>query len=164
MPAKLIVPPGVERQQQRTADLREMTTSQRVAAAVALRKLGYHVVAEPDGVLVDAVELGSHAAGKLQPTDVIVSVNGAPTLTIAQLRTELGQGQARRRRHAAASAAAASSCTVKIPTIADPLDPHRALVGFTPDQSANIKLPIKVADRRRQRRRALGRASRSRSR
>lgn len=143
VPAKLIVPPGVSDQQQRTADLREMTTSQRVAAAVALRKLGYDVVAEPDGVIVDAVELGSHAEGRLQPTDKIVSVNGAPTLTVAQLRTELGKvtpgdvvtlGVLR----------GSTSIQVKIPTIADPLDPHRALVGFTPDQSANIKLPIKV--------------------
>jgi len=143
VPAKLIVPPGVSDQQQRTADLREMTTSQRVAAAVALRKLGYHVVAKPDGVIVDAIELGSHAEGRLEPTDKIVSVNGAPTLTVAQLRTELGKvdpgdvvtlGVLR----------GAKLVPVQIPTIADPLDPHRALVGFTPDQSANIKLPIKV--------------------
>jgi PDZ domain-containing protein len=143
VPANLIVPPGVSDQQQRTADLREMTTSQRVAAAVALRKLGYHVVAKPDGVIVDAVELGSHAEGRLQPTDKIVSVNGVPTLTVAQLRTELRKitpsdvvtlGVLR----------GAKLVDVNIPTIADPLDPHRALVGFTPDQSANIKLPIKV--------------------
>lgn len=143
IPASLVVPAGVSDQQQRNADLREMTMSQRVAAAVALRKLGYHVVAKPDGVLVDAVELGSHADGKLQPTDKIISVNGAPTLTIAQLRTELGKvkpgdvvtlGVKR----------GSKLLTVKIPTIADPLDPHRALVGFTPNQSADIVLPIKV--------------------
>jgi PDZ domain-containing protein len=143
VPANLIVPPGVSDQQQRTADLREMTTSQRVAAAVALRQLGYHVVAKPDGVLVDAVELGSHAEGKLQPTDRIVSVNGVPTLTIEQLRTELGKvtpgdvvtlGVRR----------GSKLMPVKIPTIADPLNPHRALVGFTPDQSADIRLPLRV--------------------
>jgi Lon-like protease len=143
IPASLIVPPGESDAQQRQEDLNEMTMSQRVAAAVALRQLGYHVVAEPDGVLVDAVELGSHAAGKLQPTDKIVSVNGSPTLTIDQLRTELGKvkpgdtvtlGVKR----------GAKLVTVDIKTVPDPLDPHRALVGFTPDQSADIKLPIKV--------------------
>lgn len=143
IPASLVVPAGVSDQQQRNADLREMTMSQRVAAAVALRKLGYHVVAKPDGVLVDAVELGSHADGKLQPTDKIISVNGAPTLTIAQLRTELGKvkpGDV-----VTLSVKRGSKLlTVKIPTIADPLDPHRALVGFTPNQSADIVLPIKV--------------------
>ena len=129
--------------QQREADLQEMTTSQRVAAAVALRKLGYHVIAKPDGVIIDAVELGTNAAGKLHPTDVIVSVNGAPTLTIAALRTELAKVKpgdtvslgVRRD---------GTTKTVDVKTIADPLAPHRALVGFTPDQSADIRLPLKV--------------------
>jgi Lon-like protease len=143
IPASYVVPAGVSDAQQRNADLREMTMSQKVAAAVALRKLGYHVVAKPDGVLVDAVELGSHAVGKLQPTDKIVSVNGAPTLTIAQLRTELGKvkpgdvvtlGVLR----------GTQPVTVKVKTVPDPANPKRALVGFTPDQSADIQLPIKV--------------------
>jgi PDZ domain-containing protein len=34
--------------------------------------------------------------------------------------------------------------TVKIKTVADPLERSRALVGFTPAQSADIKLPLKV--------------------
>ncbi len=143
IPASYVVPAGVSDAQQRNADLREMTMSQKVAAAVALRKLGYHVVAKPDGVLVDAVELGSHAVGKLQPTDKIVSVNGAPTLTIAALRTELGKvkpgdvvtlGVLR----------GTQPVTVKVKTVPDPAEPKRALVGFTPDQSADIQLPIKV--------------------
>ena len=91
MPANLLVPPGVSDAAQRRADLREMTISQQVAAAVALRRLGYHVVAKPDGVIVDAVDLGTHAVGKLEPTDVIVSVNGVSTPTIARLRTVLGR-------------------------------------------------------------------------
>jgi len=143
VPASVIVPRGESDRQQRAADLREMTTSQRVAAAVALRKLGYHVVARPDGVIVDAVEPGSHAVGKLQPTDRIVAVNGVPTLTVERLRAELAKVRpgdivnldVRR---------GDKELTVTIPTIADPLDPHRALVGFTPDQSADIRLPIKV--------------------
>ena len=65
------MPPGVSDAAQRRADLREMTTSEQVAAAVALRRLGYHVVAKPNGVTVDAIDLGTHAVGKLQPTDVI---------------------------------------------------------------------------------------------
>lgn len=144
VPASDIVPPGVSDAQQRQADLQEMTTSQKVAAAVALRKLGYDVVAKPNGVLVDAVELGSHATGKLEPADRIVSVNGVPTLTVDKLRSELAKvepgevvtlGVYR----------GAKPLTVKIETVADPLDPKRAIVGFTPDQSADIKLPIKVS-------------------
>ena len=54
-----------------------MSTSQQVAAAVALRRLGYHVVAKPDGVVVERRRARARTrSGKLQPTDVIVSVDG----------------------------------------------------------------------------------------
>ena len=143
VPASEIVPPGVSDSQQRQADLQEMTTSQKVAAAVALRKLGYHVVAEPNGVLVDTIVLGTHAPGKLEPSDRIVSVNGVPTTTIAKLRAELAKvkpgdvvtlGVVRD----------GKPLTVKIATVPDPADPGRGIIGFGPDQSAEIKLPIKV--------------------
>ena len=143
VPAKLLVPPGVSDTAQRRADLRAMTFSQQVAAAVALRRLGYHVVAKPNGVIVDVVDLGTHAEGKLQPTDVIVSVNGVPTLTVARLRSVLGRthpGQVvtlgvRR---------GVEKLTVRVQTVADPGNAGRAIVGFTPDQSALIKLPLRV--------------------
>ncbi len=44
VPANLIIPPGVSDNAQHRADLREMSISERVAAAVALKRLGYHVV------------------------------------------------------------------------------------------------------------------------
>jgi Lon-like protease len=143
VPAKLIVPPGVSDQAVRRADLREMTISQRVAAAVALRRLGYHVVARPAGVIVDAIELGSHAAGKLEPADVIVSVDGTPTLTIAKLRTVFAHV------HPGADVTlgfrrGTQRLTAAVQTIADPFDKRRAIVGFTPDQAADIRLPLSV--------------------
>ena len=143
VPASELVPPGVSDAAQRRADLREMSISERVAAAVALRRLGYHVVAKPDGVIVDAIELGSNAVGKLVPTDVIQSVNGTSTPTIARLRSVLAKvhpGQAvtlglRR---------GSERLKVSVRTVADPLDARRAIVGFTPDQSAVIELPLRV--------------------
>jgi Lon-like protease len=143
VPAKLIVPPGSTDQAVRQADLREMAISQQDAAAVALRQLGYHVVARPDGVLVNVLELGSRAAGKLRPADVIVSVDGKPTPTIASLEQALAHRKIgsrvtlgiRRGSH---------RLTATVRTIADPLDPKRAIVGFQPGQSASIKLPIHV--------------------
>jgi PDZ domain-containing protein len=143
VPASLIVPPGVSDRAARLADLREMRISQRVAAAVALRRLGYQVVVRPDGVIVDAIEFGSHATGKLQPADVIVSVNGIRTRTIRRLLDRLSRvrpgafvtlGVLRSAHHV----------SYRIRTIADPSDPSRALVGFTPEQSADIRLPIRV--------------------
>ena len=143
VPANLIVPPGVSDQAVQQADLREMSTSQQVAAAVALRRLGYHVVAKPDGVIVSVVELGSNAVGKLEPTDVIDSVDGTATPTIAKLRSVLAGvkigatvklGVRRGAQH----------LTVSVKTIADPVSSKRAIVGFSPDQSAHIVLPLRV--------------------
>jgi PDZ domain-containing protein len=143
VPANLILPPGVSDNAQRLADLREMSISQKVAAAVALKRLGYHVVARPAGVVVTAVELGSHAVGKLQPTDVIDAVNGAKTPTIAKLRTALshvrpGQTVALSIRRGSVRQA------VAVKTVPDPLEKTRALVGFTPGQAADIHLPLSV--------------------
>ncbi|MDX6485824.1 MAG: Lon-like protease [Gaiellaceae bacterium] len=82
VPARLIVPPGVSDKAVRQADLRAMSISQRVAAAVALKRLGYKVVARPSGVIVAALDERSHAVGKLRSADVITRVNGTRTPTI----------------------------------------------------------------------------------
>lgn len=143
VPASELVPPGVSDTAERQADLREMTTSQQVAAAVALRRLGYRVVARPDGVLVDAIVLGTHAVGKLEPTDVIQSVNGTSTPTIGLLRSVLARvhpGQA----VTLGILRGAQKLTVSVKTIAEPGSPRHAIVGFSPDQSALIKLPLRV--------------------
>jgi Lon-like protease len=143
VPASLIVPPGVSGRAARLADLREMKISERVAAAVALRRLGYQVVARPAGVLVDAIEIGSHAEGKLAPADVIVTVNGVATSTIRQLLGAMG----RVRPGSFVSLGirrGTSRLTFRIRTIPDPAQPSRALVGFQPEQAADIRLPVPV--------------------
>ena len=144
VPAKLLVPPGETDQSARQADLRAMQVSQQTAAAVALRQLGYDVVAKPSGVVVAAIETGSHAVGVLRPEDVIVAVNGKPTPTIISLRRQLADlkpGDTVTLRIKRGN----STRTVTIETIADPLDKRRAIVGFSPDQAADIKLPINVS-------------------
>ena len=55
-----------------------MKTSQQIAGAVALRSLGCKVKAVDSGALVDGVSPGLPADGKLEPTDVIVAVDGKP--------------------------------------------------------------------------------------
>ena len=143
VPANQIVPPGVSDRAARLADLREMRISESVAAAVALSRLGYHVVARAAGVRVDQIEIGSHAEGKLEPADVIVSVNGTRTDTIRQLLGAMG----RVRPGAFVSLGirrGASQLSFRIRTVADPAQPSRALVGFQPEQAADIRLPIRV--------------------
>jgi PDZ domain-containing protein len=150
VPAKLIVPPGVSDNAVRQADLRAMSISQRVAAAVALKRLGYKVVAQPSGVIVAALTDGSHAVGKLRPGDVITAVNGAPTPTIAKLREQLASVKpgevvtldVSRNRTVGNGVAGGQDLVVKIKTIPDG---KRAIVGFAPEQAAEIRLPIKVS-------------------
>lgn len=143
VPAQLLVPPGVSDKVAHQADLRAMQISQRVAAAVALRHLGYHVVAKPDGVIVDAIEQQSNALGVLHPADVITAVNGVRTPTIALLRAqtdELKPGDTVTLRVRRGD----RTKTVRIKTIADPLRKGRAIVGFSPDQAADVELPLNV--------------------
>ena len=82
--------------------------SQQVAAAVALRELGYKVTAKPEGALVVAVAPDAPAHGKIQPTDVIVGVDGkagadagrpAPADRDAQARRDGEAPRPPRRRH-----------------------------------------------------------------
>jgi PDZ domain-containing protein len=143
VPADLIVPPGVSDQAARQADLRAMTISQKVAAAVALRRLGYKVVAKPSGVVVAAVAAKSHAAGKLHLSDLIVAVNGVPTLAVSLLRAQLAKvkpGDV----VTLAIDRGAQHLTIRVKTIADTTNKNHAIVGFSPEQAAEIKLPLRV--------------------
>ena len=143
VPARLIVPPGVSDKAVQQADLRAMTISQKVAAAVALRRLGYTVVAKPSGVIVAALDERSHAVGKLRPGDMIVSVNGAPTPTIAALRAQLSQAKPGDTVQLGLKRST-ESLSISVRTIVDATNKKRAIVGFAPEQAAEIKLPLKV--------------------
>jgi PDZ domain-containing protein len=143
VPARLLVPPGVSDKEAHQADVRAMQISQQIAAAVALRHLGYTVSAKPSGVVVDDVETTSHAAGILRPADVITTVNGRATPTIGKLRAILDgvqPGDVVRLRLRRGS----RPLTVRVKTIASPVERGHAIVGFTPDQAANIQLPLNV--------------------
>jgi PDZ domain-containing protein len=141
VPAGAIVPPCASDEQATAAALQEMAFSQRVAAAVALRRLHYRVVVKPTGVAVSQLISGTNAPCNLQPADVIVAVDGTPTPTPQALHTALGRVKPksvvrlRVRR-------GGKLLTVPVRTV----DANgRALVGFVPAQSATIKLPVHVA-------------------
>ena len=141
VPESALIPPGSSDRAYNAAALRQMATSQRVAAAVALRYLGYHVVIRQNGVLVNQIVLDTGAAGTLQPTDVILAVNGRPTLTVEALRAvmaEVKPGQTVTVRVLRGKRV----LTVRIRTVDQG---GRALLGIAPAQSATITLPLKVA-------------------
>jgi Lon-like protease len=143
-PAGDVVAPCSTDAQAIAAGLQEMAVSQRVAAAVALQHLGYHVVIQPTGVFVSQLVEGTNAPCKLQPMDLILAIDGHPTPTIAALRTVLdgvkpGDVAALRIRRAG------HVLTVRVRTVGIKQDPGRAFVGFSPEQAANIKLPLRVS-------------------
>jgi PDZ domain-containing protein len=141
-PANDVVPPCSTDREAIQAQLQEMAFSQRVAATVALRRLGYHVVVHPTGVVVSQLIAGTNAPCKLQPMDVIVAVDGTPTPTTADLHSVLehvepGEVVALRVRRAG------RLLTVRVKTV-DVASGH-ALIGFAPDQAATFKLPVRVS-------------------
>jgi PDZ domain-containing protein len=144
VPAEELLGPGVSESQNEHLALQEMARSQQIAAAVALKQLGYKVEVSSTGALVTAVAAGAPAEGKLVPGDVIVSVDGHPVETQQQARTIL-------RRHKPGEVVklvlrnSQGLRTVAVKTIADPSDPTIPLIGVLLEQAAQIKLPIHVS-------------------
>jgi PDZ domain-containing protein len=141
--AETLNPTGISDDARRRGNLREMTRSQSIAAAVALRELGYKVTAAPTGALVVAVAPDTPAAGKIQPSDVIVAVDGTRVRRPAGLRRLLRRG----------TPGTQVSLTIRrdkkleriiLRTVADPRTPNRPIIGVLVEQDANIDLPISV--------------------
>jgi len=141
VPASAVLPAGTSEKQRRQADAREMTRSQEVAAAVALRAAGYKVVANPTGALVEQVDPSVPAAGRLQPTDIIVSANGKRVRVPGDLRRVVGAlhpGETVRlviRR-------GSDQKPVEVRTVRD--TDGRTIIGVIVDQAAFVKLPRRV--------------------
>jgi PDZ domain-containing protein len=93
-PRDQVVPPGINDAQRRQLDLGEMSRSQRVAAAVALRAMGRKVVASPTGALIATVQDNRPADGKLRPGDVIVAVDGKRVRSPLQVSRRMGEHKA----------------------------------------------------------------------
>ena len=141
VPAGDILPPCSTAAQAEQAQMQEMSFSQHVAATVALRKLGYHVGVRPTGVVVSQLIGGTDAPCNLQPMDIVVAVDGKPTLTQTALHTALGRvkpGDVVRLRLRRGG----KFLTVPIKTVDEG---GRALVGFVPEQAAKFKLPVRVS-------------------
>ena len=143
VPKSALLGPGVSEKQRETAALNEMTRSQTIAAAVALRAAGYRVRANPTGALVEQVASDAPAAGKLLPTDVIVSAAGRRVQSPADLRRAIGRVKPGSPvRLTVRRGKELTPLTVR--TIADPHDAKRAIIGIFVAPAASIKLPLKV--------------------
>ena len=155
---EVLAPTGetdAERDRQNAAD---MVRSEETAAVVALRELGYDVVATPRGVLVTSVSPDVPAAAVLDPGDVIVAVDGTPVKTPAELRAQIGRrkpGDDVRLTRAAGQEArrgeGADDREPGRPVESDRRDPRRA--------GGEDRAAVRRRHRPRSRGRAVGRAS-----
>lgn len=143
-PASDVVPPGITSAQQEKVDLSEMATSQTVAAAVALRTLGRKVTTTDNGVLVEEVEPGLPAANRLEPTDVIVDVNGTPVRTTSDLRAAMDRRPIGSR---VSFTVIRDGQRVVVPLRTVPRSAHSkvGIVGIIIGQDETIHLPIRVS-------------------
>jgi PDZ domain-containing protein len=143
VPEEAIVPPGTDFGDRRRQNLREMDRSQEIATAVALRELGYDVKAKPEGALVVAVADGAPADGKIEPTEVIVAVDGKAVKTPDDLRRLIATrkvGDPVRLRVRGGG----TTRTVELKTIESPAEKGRPIIGVQVAQSADIDLPVDV--------------------
>jgi PDZ domain-containing protein len=141
VPGDVVRPPGVSESERRRAELAEMRLSQQVAAAVALRELGYRVVARPVGARIEFVDPNAPAAGELKRDDVVVRALGRPVAVPGELRRlvtsqEIGAEiplVVRRERRLV---------PIRVRTMRG--TEGRAIIGVIVSQAANIRLPVTV--------------------
>jgi PDZ domain-containing protein len=144
VPEQSVNPPGISDAERVKEDLREMSRSHDVAAAVALKHLGYKVVLRPMGARVTDVLPGSPAAkAGLEPTDVIVAVDGHPVRTTPDLRRLISLHKPGEIVRLSVRAPKGLE-ELRARTVADPNNGKRAVVGVLVDQASQIKLPFPV--------------------
>jgi PDZ domain-containing protein len=143
VPAAAVTTPGVSESENARVELQSMVRSQQIAAAVALRHLGYKVIAKATGALVSDIAADGPTAGVLVPGDVIVAVDGHPVATPSDAKTLLSKHRPGDTVHVRVRGAKGLR-TVSIRTIADPADPSHPLIGVLLEQSARISLPFPI--------------------
>ena len=143
VPEQAILPSGTSEAERDRQTAAEMSRSELVASAVALRALGRNVVEKQQGALVIDVASDVPAADKVDSGDVIVAVNDVPVQTPDELRREIG------RRKPGDDVELTlqrddERQTVTVATVASPEDPTRAIVGIRVDQQADISVPVDI--------------------
>jgi PDZ domain-containing protein len=146
VPAEVVMPNGQTPEQRKEEDEADMSQSQQVAAAVALKALGKDVKIEGDGVRVASVIANTPAAeAGIAPGDVITKADGDAVGDTSDLREALADVKPGDKvdlsveRHTAAPGQ--SAVVISTNTRADPDDPNRAIIGFQPQDDAKISLP-----------------------
>jgi len=144
LPARDVLGDASPKQAQQI-DITQMEDSQKIAAAVALKRLGYHVSIKLPSVAVRGVLRKAPAARVLRPGDRILAVGGKQVHSLGRLHALIASHRpgdpipitySRSRR----------IVTATIRTIASPDDKRDAAIGILVDEVGGSvgKLPIKV--------------------
>lgn len=143
VPNRVLNPAGVsDRQRDEASDL-DMSLSEQIGAAVALRALGYEVDTGPSGALVTQVSPRTPADGQLRVGDVVTRANGQDVRTPGDLRTAMASVQPGQQVTFTIRRKGGTQ-DVTLSTTRSPDEPPRAIVGVVVEQSASIELPVKV--------------------
>jgi PDZ domain-containing protein len=124
-----------------------MAESQEIAAAVALKELGYAVDVRSTGTVIAAVAPDGPASGKLKANDIVVRVDGRPTLSPADLRRLIGRHEPGQTVELIVRRGDGEQ-KVPIKTTVDPHDSARPIIGVFTDctiqKTPKITLPLPV--------------------
>jgi PDZ domain-containing protein len=136
---------GVSEKRQRQIDLTQMEQSQKIAAAVALNRLGYHVRIRLPNVVVHDVVPSAPARRVLRSGDQLLAVDGKRVNSLGrlhQLITSHRPGDSLRIRYRRSGRVV----TATIRTVADPTDKRHAVIGILVDEAGGSigKLPVRV--------------------
>jgi PDZ domain-containing protein len=82
LPERAILPPDTSDKEYRQFNYQVMDESKQNAIVVALRRLGYEVKEKGQGALVEKVLPQFAAQGRLQPGDVITSIDAKPVMLV----------------------------------------------------------------------------------
>jgi Lon-like protease len=143
VPEEAILPSGTSQDERDRQTAAQMSRSELVASAVALRSLGYEVVATPRGALVIDVASDAPAAARVDSGDVIVAVDGTPVRTPDELRREIGRREPGDPVELTLQRDGEEQ-SVTVRTVPSPVDPNRPIVGISVDQEADIEVPVDV--------------------
>jgi PDZ domain-containing protein len=133
--------------QQQRIDLSQMAQSQKIAAAVALKRLGYPVRIQLPNVVIRGVAPAApgHTRKVLRVGDQLLAVNGAAVHSLGRLHVLVAghrPGDLLRLRYRRSGRVA----TATVRTIASPDSPHEAAIGILVDETGGSigKLPVRV--------------------
>ena len=136
---------GASESQQRRIDLNQMEQSQRIAAAVALNRAGYHVAIRLPRVVIDRVDLKAPAAKTLKRGDAILAVDGRRVTSLGRLHALISTHDPGDRLRLRIGRAGAKR-DVTVTTIPSPEDKQQAVIGIrVGEQNGSVgPLPLKV--------------------